>query len=151
MLLKQIFAITILITILNQARCNTNQNSTEDKRAEGTTNFIQGDKLAIDQCLVEGFSLKSANGEFFLNMQTDGNLVIYTTAKNVPIWATNTATLGGKRVCMQQDGDFNIYSQSNNLIWSSKTKGKSGIYVKLQNSGNLEMFTKADKKVWETK
>ncbi|KAG5666765.1 hypothetical protein PVAND_014775 [Polypedilum vanderplanki] len=149
-MLKEIFVTTVLISIFNQANCITNQTNTIKIHAN-KKDFIDGDKLVIDQCLVEDSSIKSANGEFFLIMEKNGNLVIYATNQKVPIWATNTDKTGGKRVCMQADSDFNMYSHSNTLIWSSKTKGLNGTYVKLQNNGKLEMFTKADKKVWETK
>ncbi|KAG5666699.1 hypothetical protein PVAND_014714 [Polypedilum vanderplanki] len=151
---KRLIFIIILIFVSNQVISKTiaiqTKNSTIDNRVDGE-DFIEGDKLEMYQCLVRGWSLKSASGNCYLSMQLDGNLVIYKTRNLAPLWATHTHFKYANRAYMEADGNLNVYGNDDYLWWSSKTKRKNGAYVKLQNSGNLEMFTKSDKKVWETK
>jgi hypothetical protein len=52
-------------------------------------------------------------------MQTDGNLVIYTSASK-PVWASNTAGTGsGNNLNMQVDGNLVVYTSAANPVWAS--------------------------------
>ncbi len=58
-----------------------------------------------------------------LDMQSDGNLVIYAS-NGQPLWSSDTAGRGSSRLIMQDDGNLVIYNQSNGATWSSGTNGK---------------------------
>lgn len=55
-------------------------------------------------------------------MQTDGNLVVYTSAYR-PVWASNTWNNPGSALQLQDDGNLVIYSGTNVPIWASNTGG----------------------------
>lgn len=60
-------------------------------------------------------------------MQTDGNLVEYTSS-NVPVWASNTAGNGpGSRLAMQSDGNLVLYTSSGSPVWASKSSGGASV------------------------
>ncbi|KAG5666766.1 hypothetical protein PVAND_014776 [Polypedilum vanderplanki] len=155
MLLKKIFVITVLISIFIKAKCMVIINQTIETAKDKDGNelyFLPGDKLAINECLLnESWAIKSNGGKFYMRMHMDGNLVIYITKEHRFFWSTNTDNTGGKRLCMQEDGDFNIYGLENNVLWSSNTKGKYGIFVILTNCGYLEMYAEYNIKLWENK
>ena len=58
-----------------------------------------------------------------LVMQTDGNLVIYTSGGK-PVWASNTAGTGSRNsLVMQDDGNLVVYTSSGKPVWASNTAG----------------------------
>jgi hypothetical protein len=54
----------------------------------------------------------------FLVLQSDGNLVLYTSS-NQPIWNAATYGRGGTQLVMQTDGNLVLYTSSNTPVWSS--------------------------------
>ncbi len=83
-------------------------------------------------------ALTSANGKHTLNMQDDGNLVLYDGQK--AIWATNTAQSDGQKAIMQEDGNFVLYHVNGKPLWASNTSGKPGCHIVLQDDGNLVIY-----------
>lgn len=65
------------------------------------------DKLSPGERLLPGWSLRSADGRYHLDMQSDGNLVVYAPDK--ALWASNTAGHPGAWAVMQGDGNLVIY------------------------------------------
>jgi hypothetical protein len=59
--------------------------------------------LGVEEQLAVGESRTSDNGQYRLDMQADGNLVLYRTSDNAPLWASQTAGRGGTRAVMQGD------------------------------------------------
>ena len=94
----------------------------------------QGNELGI------GAALESANKRFRLNMQSDGNLVLYKEPEHRPIWHTNTINTGGYRANLQSDGNFVVYTERSVPIWNSRTQGTNKNYLMLQNDGNLVIY-----------
>ena len=101
------------------------------------------DTLTPDQELRLGASLESMDGQFSLQMQRDGNLVIYKVAGGRALWATHTDGYSTARAVMQGDGNFVLYTDHDQPVWSSATDGHSGSIVKLQDDGNLVVYKDA--------
>ena len=91
--------------------------------------------------------IASANGKYTLNMQDDGNLVLYKGAK--ALWATATDGKIVKACAFQPDGNLVLYGYNKNAIWASNTQNK-GEVLKMQNDGNLVIYDKNQKAVWST-
>jgi hypothetical protein len=108
------------------------------------------DILNPGESLRRGGRKSSPNGRFHLDMQQDGNLVLYRTDDNKPIWHTDTwarvfgTHYGGDIVIMQTDGNLVVYSQDTidrqMAIWDSKTNGRGENYLRVQDDGNLVIY-----------
>jgi hypothetical protein len=61
----------------------------------------------------------------YLTMQTDGNLVLYTTDGTVQ-WASNTSGNSGATATLQDDGNFVVSSSSGTALWASNTDNTPG-------------------------
>jgi hypothetical protein len=103
-----------------------------------------------------GQAVVSANREYFLTEQTDGNLVLYkgsvTGGPHKVVWAMPAKTLpgGGAYALMQTDGNFVVYSKSQHPVWSTATAPGAGAFLAVQNDGNLVLYSAADKPLWST-
>ncbi|WP_327070223.1 hypothetical protein OG500_31620 [Kitasatospora sp. NBC_01250] len=82
-----------------------------------------------------------------LIMQSDGNLVSYTTSDNNwndvrPVWASNTVGCGAKAV-MQSDGNLVVYAADGHACWASYTF-TDGIhptnYLTVEPDGHLDIW-----------
>jgi cell wall-associated NlpC family hydrolase len=104
--------------------------------------------LSAGQELHAGQYLVSTSSQYTLNMQRDGNLVIYDNGKAT--WATNTNGTGSADfVIMQDDGNLVVYTGAGKPVWASNTVG-SGSHNNLvmQDDGNLVIYTASGKAVW---
>ena len=99
--------------------------------------------------LFDGQSLVSPSGKFELNMQRDGNLVLY--GAGLVLWDSGTLNDAPDYATMQGDGNFVIY-KSGRPIWSSGTdSGVRGAYtLTVQNDGNVVVYSPANKPLWQT-
>jgi GH25 family lysozyme M1 (1,4-beta-N-acetylmuramidase) len=90
------------------------------------------------QGIVAGSSHTSCDGRFSLDMQEDGNLVLYEKTK--ALWATGTNTEHGYRMIMQTDGNFVLYDIHDKAVWATHTNGHDGSYLAVQDDGNLVVY-----------
>ena len=90
------------------------------------------------ETIPNGGSMKSRNGVYQLNVQPDGNLVLYQTGR--PIWSTRTMGRGSCRLVFQTDGNLVLISPSNQIVWSSNTVGQNAHALTLQDDGNLVIY-----------
>jgi hypothetical protein len=97
--------------------------------------------------LNNGQKLFSADGRFRLDMQSDGNLVMYTVEGGGYRWSTGTAGSGADKAVMQQDGQFCLYNRVGELKWSTYTRDAQSV-LKLQNDGNLVVYNALGRPVW---
>ncbi|HJP72978.1 MAG TPA: beta-galactosidase [Pseudonocardiaceae bacterium] len=104
--------------------------------------------LSANQSIGSNGSLPSCDGRFALNMQGDGNLVLYEGG--AALWATNTVNSGATEAIMQGDGNFVLYTSSGGAVWSSNTPNNPGASVTLQNDGNMVMHNSAGGVIWQT-
>jgi len=90
------------------------------------------------QTLNIGGLLLSGDERYRLILQSDGNLVLYSSTK--AIWASWTVGKGGIRLVMQGDGNLVLYDKNGFPVWNSGTakEGKSSLYM--QNDGNLVIY-----------
>lgn len=120
--------------------------------------FIMGpvyaqDILNPDETLNPGESLSSANGCYLLELQTDGNLVLYKTRpKMKALWSSKTDGKPASFAIMQSDGNLVVYADGpTRALWNSGTDGRDGSRLVLQDDGNLVIYTPANRPVWNTK
>jgi hypothetical protein len=82
----------------------------------------------------------SNNGQFHLQYQPDGNLVLYT-ADNFPYFASNTPGTSAGCAVMQGDGNLVVYEGDGTPIWASGTWGNPGAYLTLDDDGSLNIIS----------
>ncbi len=99
--------------------------------------------LSAGSKLNDGQELLAANGMYRLNMQSDGNLVIYSPHQS--IWSSGTQ--GGKFVVMQQDGNLVIYS-GQKALWASQTNSRVPCTLVMQSDGNLVIYNASGHPIW---
>jgi hypothetical protein len=85
-------------------------------------------------------------GNYWLIMQTDGNLVEYDSAGAQ--WASDTAGEAGNYVIMQTDGNLVVYSSGGQWRWQSGTYGYSGAYLAVQTDGNVVVYSSGGSPLW---
>ncbi|HKP89224.1 MAG TPA: CHAP domain-containing protein [Thermoleophilaceae bacterium] len=95
-----------------------------------------------------GQYLTTANGQYKLVMQGDGNLVLYTANFSRALWASNTANHPGSRAVMQTDGNLVIYGPSNEVLFASNTAGKPGASLVAQTDGNVVIYSSQRQPLW---
>lgn len=102
-------------------------------------------KLDISEVLDAGQQLWSPNSEYMLEMQSDGNLVLYRMSDSKPLWSTGTQKKGGKRIGMQDDGNLVLYTDDGKPVWASGTDHKAGtlgVFAQLQDDGNFVIYAR---------
>jgi hypothetical protein len=114
----------------------------------GTSAPPSSGTLTANQQLTTGQALLSANGDYGLNMQGDGNLVLYQGS--TALWSSGTSGTAATRAVMQGDGNFVLYSSSGAAVWSSGTSGNSGAYLEVQNDGNVVIYSATGSALWST-
>lgn len=107
----------------------------------------------IKSSLTNGESIYSPNGSYRLTMQSDGNLVLYTSTNN-PIWRSGSVSGSGNYIFRcQSDGNMVIYknqtlpaSYNGTVVWQSSTRpnpyngSPQNAFLYLQDDGNLVMY-----------
>lgn len=99
--------------------------------AAGSSLLVGGESLRV------GESIVSPNGQFRLVLQSDGNLVLYTSAR--AMWSTRTTGTGANKLTLQSDGNLVLYSPTR-AVWNSLTAGKPASTLVLQDDGNLVLY-----------
>jgi len=113
---------------------------------ESSSVAMGSDLLKPGEILRAGESRSSANGQYRLVYQSDGNLVVYKEGETEASWAmswpteadhrntANSATWAGGYVVMQADGNLVAYNVLG-PYWSSGTFGNPGAWLAVQNDG----------------
>jgi len=112
-----------------------------------TSTKYMGSQLSKGTRLNTNEYLRSPDWRYFLVMQSDGNLVLYTAGHAHALWGSGTDGKGGKYVTMQNDGNLVIYSDSK-ALWGSGTDGKGIGKLSLQSDGNLVLYNTAERPLW---
>jgi bacillolysin len=92
----------------------------------------------LNRIIDAGDSMSSCNGRFSLDMQTEGNFVLYQSHVG-PIWWTGTQGTNANFAAMQSDGNLMVYNPSG-AVWNTVTWGHPGAYLAVQNDGNLVVY-----------
>jgi len=103
------------------------------------TQSVLADTLRPGEKLLPNSIVSSANREYHLALQSDGNLVLYHSG--APVWWSGTVGAAVKLAVMQPDGNFVIYDVNNNPVWNTGTAGKPGSFLNVQDDGNIVIYT----------
>jgi hypothetical protein len=84
----------------------------------------------------------------YLDMQTDGNLVLYHSCTGAfgayhAVWASYTQ-YEGSYAMMQSDGNLVVYNANGGAVWASGTNGNTDAWLAIQYDGNLVIYTPPD-------
>lgn len=104
------------------------------------------DTIYAGQVLYPGQSLVASGCYSHLDMQTDGNLVIYDG--NTPNWSTNTHGINGGYAYMQADGNFVLYDWNGVARWHTNTTYNYWSRLIMQNDGNLVLYRSDNYPLW---
>ncbi|KAJ3381568.1 hypothetical protein HDU92_005254 [Lobulomyces angularis] len=118
----------------------------QDKNLESDRPDLVLDTMEVDVRLTEGQVRKSKGKNVVLNMQGDGNLVLYGPNSKV-LWAAGTnKNVKGNFAILQRDGNFVVYNHQSSPLWASNTAGKGSPphRLLLQDDGNLVIYDAAN-------
>jgi GH25 family lysozyme M1 (1,4-beta-N-acetylmuramidase) len=102
--------------------------------------------LPAPASLSPGASLVSANLQYRLDLQSDGDLVQYGNGR--ALWSAGTSGNPGARLDVQRDGNLVLYSSSGSALWNTRTWGAgSDGRLSLQDDGNLVLYV-GGRAVW---
>ncbi len=111
---------------------------------------VVNDRLKPGDQLKENQKITSANGEYYLIQQSDGNLVIYNSEEKA-IWASGMNGKNVKRSVMQKNGSLAQHPGGYDLLlWSTQTDGNNGAYAILQNDGVLAIVNQDNQIIWQS-
>jgi hypothetical protein len=118
--------------------------------AHADPSIAVGSSLVAGAGLAPGQALSSPSGSYQLQMQTDGNLVLYGCG-GVPcsgaLWASGTYGQPGNHLEMQTDGNLVLYSSAGRPVWSTHTWGAGSSFV-LQDDTNMVVYTADHRPAW---
>ena len=104
-------------------------------------------RLNAQETLGVEAQLEAPTRPYTLEMQGDGNLVLYRADVGRARWASNTAGHAGATAIMQTDGNLVVY-EDGTALWSSGTGGHLGAYLELQDDGNLVIYGAQRSVLW---
>jgi subtilisin family serine protease len=102
---------------------------------------LRGESLQIGQ------TRTSTDGRYYLIMQGDGNLVLYTTAGQA-LWSSNTWGTGATYAVLQGDGNFVVYTAAGVAKWHTNTWGTAADRLIVQNDANLVLYGPTGQVFW---
>ncbi|MFI5495875.1 hypothetical protein [Actinoplanes sp. NPDC051859] len=96
--------------------------------------------LPPGRSLFRGAAMRSANGKFTLQMQDDGNLVLYDLRGGVPapIWVRGDQR--GYRLTHQRDGNVVLFDHAARPLWAASSWGRGASTMRLQDDGALVLM-----------
>jgi hypothetical protein len=89
----------------------------------------------------------SCNGQYFLNMQPDGNLVIYRAGVGAT-WQSHRYGRGPSSLSVQGDGNVVTYQFTGRASWWTGTNGKAIAGLYMQDDGNLVIYSPSGQPLW---
>ncbi|MFY7890492.1 MAG: hypothetical protein ACOVOW_16370 [Spirosomataceae bacterium] len=122
----------------------------DEKQAQmwssGTANVFAEEEvkksiLQAEKTLSTNESLVSANGDYKLTLESDGNVTLRNYISKI-VWATDTDDKNVSMFKIQNDGNVVVYLQDGKPEWASSTHGKGGSksVLFLQDDGNLVLY-----------
>jgi subtilisin family serine protease len=105
------------------------------------------DRLIRGQTLHAGDSLRPGNGQYTLDMQPDGNFVLYNLSRQ-PLWHTHTDKNPGSYVTFQPDGNVVLYRSDNVPLWYLNTHGTASAVFVVQNDSNIVLYGPSGEVYW---
>jgi hypothetical protein len=108
-----------------------------------TCNAQSPSTVTAPSTLASGGCVVSPDQKYALEMQTDGNLVLYFqpfSGRASPLWDSNTADNPGAVAQQQLDGNFVVYSTAGVALWNSGTGGTPNSILTMQADGNAVVY-----------
>jgi hypothetical protein len=108
--------------------------------------------LRAGQTLFAGQSISSPDGQFHLDMQADGNLVVYMGAgTGFAVWNSGTQGSGAVGATMQADGNFVLYAPANRAVWATGTVTNNATGVMTMTDGGIiTLSNNQNKNYWSS-
>ncbi|GAA3754538.1 CHAP domain-containing protein [Salinactinospora qingdaonensis] len=109
-----------------------------------------GHRLVTGQQLHAGSYLRSQDRRYYVLMQADGNLVVYSPGYRV-LWASNTDGQGSRNTFLgvQSDGNVVVYRENHGpALWATNPRGITRFVI--QDDGNLVGYDSSDNATWAT-
>ncbi len=100
-----------------------------------------GPSLTVGKSLYAGQWLTQQSGGRTLEMQGDGNLVLYGSMVSPLLWQSGTAGYPGAHYEMQGDGNLVVYDTNHVARWASGTYGNPGSTNVMGADGNLVIYS----------
>ena len=108
-----------------------------------------GSSNSVDVPLKEGNVITSKNNKLELNMQDDGNLVLY--CGSIAIWSSETSGDGAKKwATFQKDGNLAI-RQDEKIIYASNSYNGGGEKFVVEDDANLVIYANTGMAIWSSK
>lgn len=92
--------------------------------------------------------INTADGNYKMILQSDGNLVLYSP--NNAIWASGTDGRAVGYLALQTDGNLVLYDKTDRPLWNSNTPGRGSVKLVLQQDGNLVIYSFTNFPYWNT-
>jgi len=105
-----------------------------------------GDSMTTSRTLRRGMYLQSGDGRYRLQLQLDGNFVLYGPSGRA-LWANGVFST--RYIVLQADGNLVGYTDSNTATWSTRTNGSGATLLRVQNDGNVVLYA-GSRAVWST-
>ena len=123
-------------TAIEQTKLNTLEGLTTSNKDRSDCNILHG-----------------AYG--YAKIETDGNLVIYTSNGNKPIWTTGMTpgTQAPYSLIIHTDGNLVIYNTAGTPVWTPNTAyiADGPFYLVLKKSGNLVLYAEGGNSIlWQS-
>jgi hypothetical protein len=100
--------------------------------------------------LYVGQQLQTADRRYRLTLQSDGNLVLYSSNNNHVLWSSGTYGQPSAYLSMQGDGNLVIYDANGHALWNTKTWGHGGTQLTIQQDGNLVIYDNNGHASWSS-
>lgn len=104
--------------------------------------------LASGTGLTAGQSVVSCDGSYMMDMQGDGNLVLYKA--DSPVWESHTSGSGAVKAAMQTDGNFVLYASDGSAVWFTGTAGNPGAHLSVQDTGDVVILSAPGSTLWSS-
>jgi hypothetical protein len=105
--------------------------------------------IALGTRMTPGQSVLSANGSHQLVMQSDGNLVVYSSDGRA-LWTSRSAGRGAAFVA-GADGNLAVVDRTGHPVWTSATGRKGAGRLLVQNDGNVVLYRNSGGVLWATR
>jgi hypothetical protein len=111
--------------------------------SHGVSLVVPGQTLTAGQWRI------STNGRYRLDMQFDGNLVLYDEQQNhKPVFESRTGNNPGAFARLQTDGNLVILAPSGRVLFHTATGGQPVKHLAVQGDGNLVLFSTSGQPIW---
>ena len=110
------------------------------------------DTLTAYQFIDAGDYMRSADGQYELDVQTSGNLYLWNIQTNQFVWQSGTATPAPARLRMNPDGNLVLFyndAGGEHAVWWTCTDSYAGSHFVLQTDGNIVVYDPANTPRWD--